>query len=699
MVGISYSIYREIPKRRFNQTINDTRYCSKEELSDLKKSRRKKLGKAIKRVCIDADDTNSGDEEAKVSVSVPHSVIYRGKGYFIDNLHDNQLAGDRYSGPDGVPEIIVDFEENEDPPFVGPTIPPYRELDDTQKRERRNAVRRERKRLANEAWTKDDIDTTYLGKTSAGQIEVTKYVRPKADSLQNGKSIVIYRLSLKDTVLTYICESVRQCARWWSYGRVFRSKAGDGVPGIDSVWGIERDSQDLRKERELPCLDLTELKYWGDKGLRYNSILTLPPTGKGSVPTKISKTRETADVDVMGEEDNDVDVVPKVKPGTSTDSIKSSGKKGIKRYSDVSLDELRAKVLMKRRKLEDAEENEKLEKQRREQMEEELARERKIMKVFDIRSQKVEQDKETEGEEPNIGQVAEGEVSRVDEETEVSREIQETEQGERNIGGEVSRVDKETEGEEPNIGQVAEGEVSRVDEETEVSTEIQETEQGEQNVGGEVSRVDGEEPMIGQVAEGEVSRVDEDTQEDTEVSREIQETEQVERNVGGEVSRVDNIGQVAEGEVSRVDEETEVSREIQETEGERNVGGEVSRVDKETEGEEPNIGQVAEGEVSRVDEETEVSTEIQETEGERNVGGEVSRVDKETEGEEPNIGQVAEGEVSRVDEETEVSTEIQETEGERNVGGEVSRVDKETEGEEPNIGQVAEGEVSRVVSL
>ena len=364
-------------KRRFNQTINETQYCSKEELSDLKKSRRKKLRKAIKRVCINADENNSGDEEAKVSVSVPHSVIYRGNGYFIDNLHDNQLGGDRYSGPDGIPEISVDkigevkvvsrddketegeernvgevgedeIEENEDPPFVGPTIPPYRELDDQQKRERRHAVRRERKRLANEAWTKDDIDTTYLGKTSAGQIDITKYVRPKADMLQNGKSIVIYRLSLKDTVLTYMCESVRRCARWWSYGRVFRSKAGDGVPGIYSVWGIDGDSEDLRKERELPCLDLTELKYWGDKGLRYDSILTLPPTGKGSRPTRISKTRETVDVDVTGEEDNDVDVVPKVKPGTSRDSIKRSGKKGIKRYSDVSLDELRAKVLMKK---------------------------------------------------------------------------------------------------------------------------------------------------------------------------------------------------------------------------------------------------------------------------------------------------------------------------------------------------------------
>ena len=98
MVGISYSIDREIPKRRFNQTINETKYCSKEELSDLKKSRRKKLRKAIQRVCIDTDE-NSGDEEAKVSVSVPHSVIYRGNGYFIDNLHDNQLGGDRYSGP------------------------------------------------------------------------------------------------------------------------------------------------------------------------------------------------------------------------------------------------------------------------------------------------------------------------------------------------------------------------------------------------------------------------------------------------------------------------------------------------------------------------------------------------------------------------------------------------------------------------
>ena len=248
-------------------------------------------------------------------------------------------------------------------------------------------------------------NTTYLGKTSAGQIDVTKYVRPKADMLQNGKSIVIYRLSLKDTVLTYMCESVRRCARRWSYGRVFRSQAGDGVPGINSVWGIEGDSEDLRKERELPCLDLTELKYWGDKGLRYNSILTLPPSGKGSKPTKISKTREIADVDVTGDEGNDVDVVPKVKPGTSRDSIKSSGKKGIKRYSEVSLDELRAKVLLKRRKLEDAEENEKLEKERKEKMEEELARERKMMKVFDIRSQEVEEDKENEGENRNIGQV------------------------------------------------------------------------------------------------------------------------------------------------------------------------------------------------------------------------------------------------------------------------------------------------------
>ena len=60
-------------------------------------------------------------------------------------------------------------------------------------------------------------------------------------------------------------------------------------------------------------------------------------------------------------------------------------------------------------------------------MEEELARERKMIKVFDIRSQEAEEDKETEGEERIIGEVAEGEVSRVDEETKVSTEIQETE--------------------------------------------------------------------------------------------------------------------------------------------------------------------------------------------------------------------------------------------------------------------------------
>ena len=113
-------------------------------------------------------------------------------------------------------------------------------------------------------------------------------------------------------------------------GGFFGLKRGMGFQGLTAYGVLRRDSEDLRKERELPCLDLTELKYWGDKGLRYNSILTLPPTGKGSIPTKIMKTRETVDVDVMGDEGCDVDVVPKVKPGTSGDIIKSSGKKGNK---------------------------------------------------------------------------------------------------------------------------------------------------------------------------------------------------------------------------------------------------------------------------------------------------------------------------------------------------------------------------------
>ena len=158
---------------------------------------------------------------------------------------------------------------------------------------------------------------------------------------------------------------------------------------------------------------------------------------KRKTKKRVSTAKPLQDTD--SDEDHE-DIVPKSKTKNRVLTAKrlqviksSSGNKGYKRYSEASLEELRAKVLIKRRKLEDARENEKIEKERKEQIEKELARERQMFKVFDIRRQ---------GDEGVSGEVA-VEVELGDADKVEGTEIEKTE-GVSGVLGEEAVGEKET---------------------------------------------------------------------------------------------------------------------------------------------------------------------------------------------------------------------------------------------------------------